>query len=402
MDDVDALKAFIDDNEDLERLETIRNRFNMFEALSLERHEIRHSAFLRWLLDPAETHGLGDYWLRQFLRQVIKAGDQVSGNAPTVFDLDDWNLGKAEVRKEWRDMDIFIRDDRDDHQFVCVIENKIDSGEGPDQLRKYRRTVEREFRDYGRAFVFLTKFGDKPSDKREAAYWVPISYGDLVTTIGDVLKRQESQLSDEIRLFVQQYLDMVRRHIVENSEVQELCRKLYENHSQALDLIMKYAPKRADRVSQVIQEYIKDRKDLIPDSFTITYLKFLPESLYVLPPGWTQGGGKLMLAWLLENKNEKVQFRLELQPGPSQIRQQVYEKAESLPEVFGKPKAKLSPQYHTFFSETWISQEEYGELDDDEIKQKIEERIESLLARKGREIADALRGVKGVHDARGN
>ena len=72
---IEALKYFIDDNEDLESLETRLDRFNIFESLGLVRQEIRHSAFLRWLLDPTETHGLGDYWLRQFLKKVIKNGE---------------------------------------------------------------------------------------------------------------------------------------------------------------------------------------------------------------------------------------------------------------------------------------------------------------------------------------
>ena len=110
MDDVDALKAFIDDNEDLERLETILDQFNLFESLGLVRQEIRHSAFLRWLLDPRETHGLGDYWLRQFLRQIIKAGEGISDGFLSLFDLDDLNLGQAEVRKEWRNIDLLILD----------------------------------------------------------------------------------------------------------------------------------------------------------------------------------------------------------------------------------------------------------------------------------------------------
>ena len=49
-DGVEALRTFIGDNDDLEQLETLLDRFNMFEALGLVRQEIRHSAFLRWLL----------------------------------------------------------------------------------------------------------------------------------------------------------------------------------------------------------------------------------------------------------------------------------------------------------------------------------------------------------------
>lgn len=382
MNDVDALKAFIDVNEDLDRLEAILDRFNLFESLGLVRHEIRHSAFLRWLLDPTETHGLGDYWLRQFLRQVIKAGDEVSSNAPTLFDLDGWSLGKAEVRKEWRNIDLLIFDE--EHLFVCAIENKVDSGEHSNQLQRYRGIVEQEFAGYKKAFVFLTKSGDEPSDDA----YIPISYGDLASTIETALQRRQTQLNDEIKLFIQQYLDMVRRHIVEESEVQEICRRLYRNHRRALDLIFEHRPDRAAIISQVIQRHINSRDDIISDYFSNTRTNFLPRCMDNILPD-------KMLIWGLVNRDGRVQFRLTLCPGPQEIREQVYEKAKSLPEVFdGSRSTKLSEKWHSFFSETWITQKESEELSDEEIEERISEKIQSFLDRKGYAIADALRELE--------
>ena len=382
MNDVDALKAFIDDNEDLEQLEALADRFNMFEAMGLVRQEIRHSAFLRWLLDPTETHGLGDCWLRQFLRLVIKSVEENSGDFLTLFDLDALNLGQAEVHKEWRNIDLLILDQ--EHRFVCVIENKVDSGEGVGQLQRYREIVEREFGDYKRAFIFLTKFGDEPSDDA----YVPVGYGDLADTIENALKRRESQINDEIKLFVQQYLDMVRRHIVKESEVQELCRRLYQNHRRALDLIFENRPDRAARVSQVIQGYIESQDDLISEYFSNTRVHFIPRCMNdILPPK--------MLLWGLENREGRVQFRLTLCPGPQDIREQVYKMAESMPSLFDGSKAKrLSNRYHSFFSETWITQKESEELSDEQIEQRIAEKIQSFLDRKGYDIAKALKELE--------
>lgn len=386
MDDVDALKAFIDDNEDLERLEAILDRFNMFEALGIVRRENRHSDFIRWLLDPSETHGLGDYWLLQFLRQVIKVGEEISDDLPTLFDLDDWKLARAEVRREWRNMDIFIRDD--DHQFVCVIENKVDSGEGPGQLKGYREIVEREFDGYKKAFVFLTIAGYDPSDDA----YIPISYRDLVSTIETALQRRQTQLNDEIKLFVQQYLDMVRRHIVEESEVQERCRRLYQNHRRALDLIFEHRPDRAAEVAEAIERYIKSREDWIPGNMNKTYLKFLPRYMDFLPRKGHQvdNNGLLLTCWL-QNKDERVRFKLEMGPGPQEIRERVYEKAKDFPRLFDNQRSKLSPVWHSFNrSEVWITPEEYNDLSDEEIGQLIGEKVDAFLKQKGYAIADAL------------
>ena len=177
--------------------------------------------------------------MRQFLKKVIKNGEGILGNTFSLFDLDGWDLTQAEVRREWRNIDILILDEK--NQFVCAIENKVDSGESGDQLKRYLHLVEQEFAQYKKAFVFLTKFGNSPSEPS----YIPFTYKDLVFVIENALGRRESQLHYEIKLFVQHYLDMVRRHIVEDSDLQELCRKLYKNHHRAIDLIFEH---RRDRI----------------------------------------------------------------------------------------------------------------------------------------------------------
>jgi hypothetical protein len=48
--DLEALEALVVDNSDLERLETMLDQFNMFEAMGAVRREVRHSDFLAVLL----------------------------------------------------------------------------------------------------------------------------------------------------------------------------------------------------------------------------------------------------------------------------------------------------------------------------------------------------------------
>ena len=390
--DVTALKAFIDDNEDLERLETLLDQFNLFESLGLVRQEIRHSAFLRWLLDPRETHGLGDYWLRQFLRQVIKDREEISDDFLMLFDLDGWNLGQAEVRKEWRNIDVLILDD--ENKLVCAIENKVDSGESPGQLCRYRKIVEREFPGYKKSFVFLTIAGDAPSDDA----YIPISYRVLVSTIDTALQKRQTQLNDEIKLFIQQYLDMVRRHIVEESEVQELCRRLYQNHRRALDLIFEHRPDLQTEVFQTIQKCIgslaKSRGDLITEKSVKSHIRFLPKDMDIVPH---QGSGewtdsKRILLCEIVNSGGKVELQLALGPGSQQIREMVFDKAKTVTGAFGRPKSsKLGKKWNTFSLETWISPNEYEGMDVEELTQRINERMVAFLDDKGRKMAEALK-----------
>lgn len=55
----ESLEAFVTDNPDLEHLEALLAQFNIFEAIGTVRHEVRHSDFLAYLLNPQENHGLG-------------------------------------------------------------------------------------------------------------------------------------------------------------------------------------------------------------------------------------------------------------------------------------------------------------------------------------------------------
>src|SRR5262249_10582480 len=48
----------------LTKLEARIGRFNIFDALGIARAEIRHSSFLAFILDPAESHGQGQLFLK--------------------------------------------------------------------------------------------------------------------------------------------------------------------------------------------------------------------------------------------------------------------------------------------------------------------------------------------------
>jgi hypothetical protein len=57
--ELEALERFVVENDDLLELEATIGRFNIFDALRIDRAEIRHSNFLAWLLTPSESHGQG-------------------------------------------------------------------------------------------------------------------------------------------------------------------------------------------------------------------------------------------------------------------------------------------------------------------------------------------------------
>ena len=81
------LERLIVDNRDLERLESLLAQFNVFEAVSVVRQELRHSDFLAFMLDSRQTHGLGDAFLKRLLQGAIQRGSATS-NPVSAIDLD--------------------------------------------------------------------------------------------------------------------------------------------------------------------------------------------------------------------------------------------------------------------------------------------------------------------------
>src|SRR6266487_6982507 len=106
-DSLEALERFVVENDGLLQLESHIGRFNIFDALGITRVEIRHSNFLAFILDPAESHGQGQVFLKAVLMDLLKAAP------PTLrpfspIELDGLDLRGVSVRREWRHIDLLI------------------------------------------------------------------------------------------------------------------------------------------------------------------------------------------------------------------------------------------------------------------------------------------------------
>ena len=229
--DIEVLEQFINNNTELELLEDIVEDFNIFSALSIIHNEIRHSNMLAWLMDPNESHGLGDYFLAIFLKRMASKTTSFGIESLSVFDIDSWHFDSAEILREYKHIDILIRSD--EHKFICAIENKIRSREHSKQLQRYREAMQNEYPGYTKMFIYLTANGEFPSDEN----YVPISYAEVIPLLEHLTKSRKDRMGTEILTFISHYREMLRRYIMEDSEVQDICRKIYKRHKKALDLI---------------------------------------------------------------------------------------------------------------------------------------------------------------------
>lgn len=370
---IEALEGFVLDNPELERLELILDRFSPFAAMGWVRQEVRHSQFLRWFLDPAETHGMGEYPLRRFIKTVAAKGKGGFDLVPSVIEADSWSYDGTFVLTEWNNIDVFVRNDT--VEFCMVIENKVGTAEHSNQLSRYRELVLNRLPGYQKLFVYLTVEGEAPSDDAYRS----VSYGEVAEFVAGVVERNEDQIGSEVGTFCGQYVEMLRRHIVEDSEVQELCQKIYSTHKRALDVLFEHRPDKTQELSDFLQARVEAAPELIPDHSSKSYVRFIPRRMDLVPrvgEGWTPSK-RLVLCEI--DLSDSGRFKVVMGPGDPEVRQAVFEGVQGHTDVFNRADSTLSPQWWALHSERWITRNRYENATIEEIKDYFERKLDQFV-----------------------
>lgn len=355
-----VLERFVLHNTDLTRIEEIANPFNIFEALGIVRQETRHSNFLAWLLDPTQSHQLADSFLKRFLMQSSSRARESGIETISPIDVDVWDLAETEVRREWRNVDVMLINDA--RNFVCVIENKIHASEHGDQLRRYRQLTNEAYPGWSHHFVFLTATGEEPSDN---AHYVTVTYDDVCETIEYVQKTKGSAISDELEIALSHYVAMVRRHIMPNLELEELCRRIYSKHRQALDLIFEHRPDLQSDLQREILEMLKGEPDFIQDHSSKQYIRFLPKAWDTdkmrRGEGWTQSHRMLLLQFA--NRPDSLTLTLHTGPGDQEVREELFNLVLEVGVPFRPNQKTLPPKWLQIYDKRILKPKDYEEPD---------------------------------------
>ena len=265
-------------SEDFAELPAISNsKFNIFQALKLQNNEVKHSNFLGWLLNPFESHYLMDCFFKELLKFALR-NDAILVDI-ILKDLTDAKVTLEKMTNDGRRIDIFIDCPR--NKLVCVIENKIWSGEGCNQLEDYRNYIlnNDKYKDYKyKIFLFLTPYKYSPCEDYKG--YIRINYGDILKAINNLMKQYGCLLDDDVKIFIEHYKKTVERNIMgeTDKEIIDLCRKIYRENKSAIDLIIENNDYKAD-VLNVMAEVIKERTDLQEITVENNGILALPDNL---------------------------------------------------------------------------------------------------------------------------
>lgn len=229
----EQIYKFFINNEKLESLRARLNEFNPFKILRIEDHEIRHSNVLAWLFNPIENHNLDDKILKKFLLTVASSSDNENVLADEIhlIDIEKSNFRDAEVYREQDNIDILVISVK--QKLIIAIENKIYSEEHSNQLNRYLEILDSKYPDFKIFPIFLTLYGDKPSNLK----YCSASYNDLLKIIEFNINLYVDRISIESFNFIQFYLKILKEKIIVDEKLKELCRSIYSDNKDAIDLI---------------------------------------------------------------------------------------------------------------------------------------------------------------------
>jgi hypothetical protein len=245
---------------ELRELEIKLSRFNIFKALRADQNELRHSNMLAWLLDPDESHGLDDLFVRRWLMRVlhqasltsVKSLGWVSPVAVDVLDID-----RIEVHREQDNIDLlFTIQKRNGSTWTVCIENKVNSKQGNDQLQQYYEIVERRYaQSERRIYVFLTRNAEIPAHSE----FISVTYLEVSQVLKSCLDERSSSIGPEPRLLIEHYYQLLSEDFMEESDASALARQIYLKHRRALDFIFEYKRDTIFDVTVALENLLKSQ-----------------------------------------------------------------------------------------------------------------------------------------------
>lgn len=243
---------------------------NIFQVLRISKTEIRHSNFLSWLLDPNQSHKLGDIFLKRFLREVFSS--ELFSDIDQV-DVEGMDLHSLKIFREWKNLDLLI----ELPNVVVCIENKVDSKEHSNQLERYRNIVNDHFPDHKKTFVYLTPDGSIPEN--ENFIYEPISYEFIVDTLERITSTHRDFVNKKVISYIDDYIEIVKREFMKNDELTMLSQKIYHNHRDIFDFIYKSKPDVVDNLKRILIAEISQRGWIEGSRSSGKFVRFLTPKL---------------------------------------------------------------------------------------------------------------------------
>ena len=364
---------------------------DLFELLSLWWQEDIHSRLLTWLLDPNGIHGIGDYFLTNFLLHSV--GQASDLGTPTISEdrIRDEDWSEATSQREWYTvvdgssgwLDILVVNDR--LKTLCAIENKIFSPESGRQLTFYRKALERDYCNFTKHYVFLSPTGMAPRHPEDQSTWTPVSYDAILELAERTIAEHEDHLHTDVYALLRQYTNTLRRRIVPvPSDVQKLAREIYIANRLAVELAYQHKPDYAAETKQMLMEAVRQQGWEIDLNYS-TYFRFRPtewDSISALQTGteFSQTNALLRFEFYVDTRSTRLQLTL-FRGADESIRERIVASINQHPELFNR--ADVVPETGIMFlhvGDNILRESDFDNWDDPAVRDRIKASVTDFAA----------------------
>jgi len=230
----------------IEKADEIRVRariFNILKTLGVWRREVSHTYVISWLLNPVESHGLGDMFLTRFLG-AIELGQ---------LNLENVRVKRFRRSKRGYEVDLTVENE----DFYAIIENKITH-------KAQKKQLATEFEEFNphdsRRFlsIYLTPFEkDVPHEDFKV-----VTYQDVRSILNDLI---ENCSNGDVKTFLRHYVDSIEEIVLGKFEGFNERSKLYSKYYGVISEFERAFKSDVRKLFSAIEDEIKQQEWFTPD-----------------------------------------------------------------------------------------------------------------------------------------
>jgi hypothetical protein len=224
-----------------------KKEFSLLKVFDIEYNEQAHSSFLAWLLDPQGDHDLSERFVYKFISQVVSKTKELN-----VSRIDFKSLRvDREIPSDESRLDIRIKDPSG--SFLCIIENKIFSGEGVDQTNRLYRDFHNPA--VNELFVFLS-LNERMKPKN--SNFIHMTYREILSIIKSLLKETTNH---DAKYLISHYANTLERIIMsQRFECFSERTKLYYKYQKYIEEVRKAFDQDRKLLLSTLEEEVKRRQ----------------------------------------------------------------------------------------------------------------------------------------------
>lgn len=211
----------------------------------------------------------------------------------------------------------------------------------------------------------MTRNGDEPTDD----HYIPIGYDFVCEAVEYLAAHRASTLGPDVLTLMNHYAQMLRRHIMSDTEIARLCSLIHQKHKAALDLIYEHRPNRQREVIEVLQVLLAAEPTLRAGPVTGKG-RWLGFGV----PGWPP-----FLYFVFENTPDALILWMQIGPGDQDYRRRLFDFSAAHKQLFNQQQRRLNTKYHRIFSRTFLTAADYEESGIQELEDKIRRCWEQFL-----------------------